>query len=104
MKEFNTQILWRTLKNDKNFFIYFPEKFIKGCPPKNYFWHIFSIVKKDEYEKLLKNSENRLREFKKIKKNYLNLTQEALKVFEEFSEEKKLNLLSFLNSFKSNFI
>ena len=54
IKEFNTKEMWELLKKDDSFFCYFPDKFQKQCPGKQYFWQVFQIEKERDFKKLYK--------------------------------------------------
>lgn len=61
-----TNIHWKRLLNDDNFMYYFPNKFYKTVPPKDYFWQVYSMVKPDEYKQAVDKAQERVGEIKKI--------------------------------------
>lgn len=91
-----TNNLWKKYIQDTNFMYYFPDKFYKTIPPKVYFWQVFAIIKPNEYKTVIETARNRVISFKKIIRNNIRMTEEALEVFNDFSDDD-LNLLSKLN-------
>lgn len=78
---------------------YFPDKFFKMIPPKDYFWQVFSKVKPIEYEGLITKAKERLVNMKHYTRNSINVTDEALDVLEDFYNDD-LDLLSKPNKRK----
>lgn len=89
--------MWKIYCNDPEFTAYFPNKFKETVPSKKYFWKIYSIVKKDEYDSLIDEAKFFLIRKKVIVLDKLTLTNEALDVFDYF-EANTLNLLGNINS------
>lgn len=92
--------MWSSLVSDKNFLLYFPDCFLKRTPPSEYFWKIYSVVKKKEFASLI---EKRLSEYKtktKVAEENLNLTEEAMKIFNKTNLSSNLDLLRFIKSEK----
>lgn len=75
---------------------YFPDKFHKTIPPKEYFWQVFSNVKPEEYDELISKAKERIISKRHHTRNNLRITDEALEVFAEFSNDD-LGLLSRTN-------
>lgn len=92
---FHTNRLWVKLKADQTFTRYFPDKFKKYTPPKEYFWKVYSQVFSEKFKNLVKSSEQTLRRIVNLKQENLSLTQEAIEIHKEFIE-KSLTLLSKL--------
>lgn len=92
-----TSTLRSVYKADKDFAKYFPDKFHKAVPDKRYFWRVLAMVKLAEYDRYINKARTRLVAITKSMRNSITLTDEAIKIFEEFSEND-LNSLSELNS------
>lgn len=75
---------------------YFPDKFLKVVPPKEYFWQVYAVIKPEDYKSIIDKAKSRLITFKKIQRNNISITQEALAVFNDFNEED-ISLLSIIN-------
>ena len=52
----NVKIAWMRLQNDDIFNRFFPEGCKKKSPPREYFWKVYSVVRRDEYETMVVNS------------------------------------------------
>lgn len=89
--------IWGEYQKDESLFIYFPEKFSKYPPPKDYFWKVFSIVNPQKYAKIVDKSKINLVKHKRIKENEINITLEAEEILKSFKPDD-LKLLSLLNS------
>lgn len=72
---------------------YFPDKFLKGVLIKSYFWQVFAVVRPSEYKTAVESAKSRLISFRKFIRNSIRMTDEALEVLNDFSEDD-LNLLS----------
>ena len=94
-----TAELWKIYRNDEKIIHYFPEKFRKAVPPKQYFWPVLSVIKPQEYDIYIKKARERVEVYRKIVNNNIKLTEEAIAVFEGFTMEN-LNLLGILSSKK----
>ena len=99
LKECYLNNIWEKYKGEKEFFSYFPNKFKKYPPPKAYFWKVFSVLKREEYDKILNKTKLRLVKHKRIKEVDLKLTEEAIEILNNFKDED-LNLLSKIKSAK----
>ena len=77
---------------------YFPERFKKMPPPKDYFWRVYAVVKPDEYKTHLGKARGRILSLRKLVRNNIKVTNEALTVFNSFNEED-LSLLGNITSF-----
>jgi hypothetical protein len=88
-----TNQVWRKYMNDPQVLYYFPDKFLKSVPSKQYFWQVFSKIKPIEYENFIDLATKRVVQMKKFTRNTIKVTEEALEVFKDFSNED-LDLLS----------
>lgn len=79
--------------------IHFPDKFYKGVTPKSYFWQVLAIKKPNDYEKLLSSARDRIINCRRLTRNNIIMTDEALSIFDKFTDES-LNLLGKLTSHK----
>jgi hypothetical protein len=98
LKEMNVNGLWPIHKKEKEFFRYFPDIFHKRNPPRDYFWKVYSVLKKSEWKKSVQNQIQRMKELNIIKPEKFKLTQEAQHIFESFDDSHKLDLLSEITS------
>lgn len=94
----NVSALWPAISNDEHFFKYFPDIFKKKVPPKPYFWKVYYHIYKDDYNKKIKTEVDRLYEKRRIKKDFLKLTDEAINILKNFDEKDNLMLLSNIKS------
>lgn len=93
VKHVFTNQLWSDYRDDETIMFFFPDKFKKAVPPKDYFWSVIAILKPDIYRNLIEKAKHRLGDLKKVINNNIILTEEANKVFEEF-DGSELKLLS----------
>lgn len=93
MKEF-----WAKYSVEKEFLRYFPQTFLLRVPPADYFWRVFSVVKKNEYEKLLKEKLTQMKNLNRIKNEKLTLTPEAIRILKNTDFEGNLSLLRWVIS------
>ena len=63
---------------------YFPDKFAKTVPPKQYLWQVFAKIKQLEYQNVTELAKVRIIDLKKIIRNDIKVTDKALEVFREF--------------------
>lgn len=71
---------------------------MKKTPPKSYFWSILFALNQNEYNKLISDNIIQLETKKKIKKDTVILTSEALDIFKKFKDDGNLNLMSKFKS------
>lgn len=79
---------WKRLLNDDKFMQHFPNKFFKTVPPKDYFWQVYAVVKPNEYRQAIDKAYERLGTFKRLIRNDIKVTNEALEVFNDFSDSE----------------
>jgi hypothetical protein len=89
----NVHGLWGSLKRDKDFFEYFPDIFHKRNPPREYFWKIYSVLRKNDWKKSVQTQIQRMKDANIIKSDRFKLTQEAQHIFDKFDDSNKLDLL-----------
>ena len=63
----NVTGLWGCLKKDKDFFEYFPDIFHKRNPPREYFWKIYSVMRKKDWKKSVQTQIQRMKDANIIK-------------------------------------
>jgi len=98
LKELNVGSLWTSLKQDREFFKYFPDIFLKRNPPRNYLWQVLAVVKPDLWKSKVDVELAKLRKSSKIKPDMFRLTEEASQIFEKFNHDRNIDLLSWLTS------
>lgn len=92
-----TNSIWATYRNDERVMRYFPEKFYREIPPKSYFWRISALVKPNDYDKFIIQANERVINTRRILRNSITMTNEAIQVFDTFTKED-LALLGIINS------
>lgn len=93
--------LWQKLKNDKDFIIYFPDKFKQATPPRTYFMEIYAQIKRDQYNDLIKSSMSDYMKIRRTRQENVRISEDALNVFNQYTEES-IKLLSILRSEKTD--
>ena len=97
---FYTCKIWNDLKNNADFNIYFPDKFMKHPPPKKYFWKVMSQIKTDIFDNYIKLALKQYKGMKRIDNENIIINEESLKLFDSFVKES-LKLLGNINSKKA---
>lgn len=82
-----TNELWNKCKADATITFYFPDKFLRVVPPKLYFWSVYSRLKPDEYNALIEKAKARVVALRKLVRNSIAVTEEALNIFNDFSDQ-----------------
>lgn len=67
----------RTVRNEDSFMFYFPDRFRKIYPPKQYFWQVFAVIKPVGYNNIIERSKGRLLTLKKAINNSIRVTDDA---------------------------
>jgi sulfur relay (sulfurtransferase) DsrC/TusE family protein len=94
----NVHGLWGVLKKDKDFFEYFPDIFHKRNPPREYFWKVYSVLRKNDWTKSVQSQIQKMKDANIIKSDRFKLTQEAQSIFDKFDDSNKLDLLCKIKS------
>ena len=98
----NVNGLWGPLKKDKDFFHYFPDIFHKRNPPREYFWKVYSVLRKNDWNwrKSVQTQTQiqRLKDLNIIKPDRFKMTNEAQAIFDMFDDSNKLDLLCNITS------
>lgn len=76
---------------------HFPDKFYKTVPPKTYFWRVLAIIRPKDYDKYISQARNRIITVKKTVRNNIIMTDEAIRIFDNFTETD-LNLIGIVIS------
>ena len=77
---------------------YFPDTFVNRTPPSEYFWKVYSVIRRHEFRVMM---EEKLSQFKGKSKSidtHLTLTDEALRIFNKTDFSANLDLLRDLSS------
>ena len=98
MKDMNVKEFWTKYSVEKDFMRFFPQTFLLRVPPADYFWRVFSVVKKNEYQTLLKEKLTLMKSQNRIKNEKLTLTPEAIKILKNTDFEGNLSLLRLIIS------
>ena len=93
LKDLNVKEFWAKYSVEKEFLRYFPQTFLLRVPPADYFWRVFSVVKKNEYANLLKEKMTQMKNQNRIKNEKLTLTPEAIRILKNTDFEGNLSLL-----------
>ena len=67
-------------------------------PPKEYFWYVYAQLKPTDYDTLISKAKTRIISLRKLVRNNVQVTAEAMEVFKEFSDED-LDLLGKHNKY-----
>lgn len=90
--------LFDELKQDKAFMAYFPDIFWKRTPPRDYFWKVFSVVRKQTFNEMVKGKLDELMLKRKIKADRFLITGEAKRILDTFNDNNNIGLLRGLSS------
>lgn len=91
--------LWNQYGSEPEFFKYFPDRFRKYPPSKNYFWKVFASYSPKIYQSLIESTKTKLLNKKIIKPNKITITEEAASVLNDFKNHD-LQLLCIIISKK----
>lgn len=90
--------IWDNISKDPEFQRYFPDIFSTRPPPAEYFWKVYSVKKKTEYNALMERKLNECQSKRHIIDENFVLTDESMKVFQKTNLNSNLDLLRKLNS------
>lgn len=96
----NVNTTWAKHKTDLNLLRYFPDSCLKKCPPRDYFWKVFSVVHRADYEYLLATSKTRLNKGMELVITQINIPEETSRMLQNFDSQKSLQTLCLLISWK----
>lgn len=70
-------------------------------PPSEYFWKVYAVAKKADFNVLLNEKITKVKEKKKVKDDKLQLTEEALKIMNSVNFDNHLTMMRKLISGKT---
>lgn len=97
-REINVSLLWVHLRQQSDFAAYFPDYCLKKVPSREYFWKVFALLRPAQYEELLGQKMQQLKETRKLKEDKILMSSEAQHIFRSFDFQTHLSLLRQLIS------
>ena len=93
---------WEHFKNDPQLATFFPDLCLKKSPPREYFWKVFSVVKRAEYQQILANSKMKLSLSQQLLATKVNLQPEMKQILFNFDHQQSLTTLCKFKSSKAS--
>ena len=96
----NVKITWDNHKNDPSFLRYFPDSCLKKCPPREYFWRVFSVIRNEEYQRLFISSKTRLTIGRELVVTQIEIPEETGRLLQSFNSQMSLQTICNIKSWK----